>query len=583
MYLKPQTVRKPNGKCYTYYRLVESYRDNGQVRHRVLCELGRLQPEEARRLSRSFARAAGHNELVDPSREDLEIGGMRYFGAPLLVERIVALLRLDEWVEQALKKRRIKFDVMGIVKVMLCAHLFKSHSRAEWAVWEWQQKLFGIGHRFPDSKYPHFLRALSRLASVKDHVEQLLYPYLLTLFDLEVDLVFYDLTSTYVEGRADWSQLLKRGYSRDKRPGCKQVVVGLVVTREGFPVTFRVFEGNTLDFQTLRQMRADLQKRFSIARCIWVSDAGLLTKENRTLWERAGDEYVFAAGGGSGANKEIQKALTDTRSRTCHEVEGLGLWEVKLPDPPDGRRAIVVESDGRREKNAAIFERRLHRVREGFEALGGQVRAGRLTEAEDIRLKAEKVLHRCRVKKYFSYEYDAGVFRWEEDRKAVNVRKKEGGKYALLTNTALAPEEVVKAYRTLLVAEDCFRVLKDELDCRPLWHKSDANISGHVLLAVWSLLLYRTLEAQLQAKHVKLPTSRALEVVKEVKAVEVAVREGQPIWKLMKVPSDARQVFRALGLPDLKTVFKEWEQGAPAFHYERRCVREKALEALHDG
>ena len=125
------------------------------------------------------------------------------------------LLHLSRWVEQAVQTKRLSFSVVDALKVMLCAHLFKSNSRAELAVWDWQQKLFWHPHRVEDLEYQHLLRSLSVLTSIKDEIESKLFLHLGDLFDYNVDLVFYDLTSSYVEGVADWSELLKRGYSEE--------------------------------------------------------------------------------------------------------------------------------------------------------------------------------------------------------------------------------------------------------------------------------------------------------------------------------------------------------------------------------
>ena len=209
MFLKTQTIKKPNGKSYTYYRLAESYRQNGQVKHRILAELGSLNGEQLKYLTQRFARLSGIELSED--LDELEVNGLRYFGAPLLVEHLMDLLHLTSWVREAAQVQRVTFDVVGALKVMLCAHLFKSGSRAEYAVWDWQQKLFWYPHRVEDLEYQHLLRALSALVKMKPQIEKNLFFHLGELFDLNVDLVFYDLTSSYVEGHADWSTLFKRG------------------------------------------------------------------------------------------------------------------------------------------------------------------------------------------------------------------------------------------------------------------------------------------------------------------------------------------------------------------------------------
>jgi transposase len=578
MHLKTQTIKKANGRCYTYYRLAESYREDGKVKHRILAELGALKPEEVAYLARRFAGIAGIE--LDANLEELEVEGLNYFGPPVLVEHLMEVLHLSRWVEQAHQSRRMKFSVVDALKVMLCAHLFKSGSRAELAVWDWQQKLFWHPHRVADLEYHHLLRSLSVLTSIKDEIERKLFLHLGELFDYTVDLVFYDLTSSYVEGVADWSELLQRGYSRDKRGDCKQIVIGLVVTEGGFPVTFRVFEGNRLDQKTLQEMVQDLQERFSIRRCIWVSDAGLLTEANVKLLQESPYEYILGMGGAEN-RKALKEAIGKARALPQREFKDSRFWEVELEEADSGgdesrasRRIVVVESDGRQKKTAAIFERRLEKVRQAFRDLERQVQKGKYVSRETIREQAVKALHQSRVKKYFSFTAEQGQFRWTEDEQAVRERKADAGKYGLLTRSQLKPEEVLSAYRTLLVVEDAFRVLKDVLDMRPLWHKCDDNLEGHVLLAVWSYLLYKTLETLMEKHGLEFPAPRALQAIKEVRTVQVAIRE-QAIWKLMKVPAEAQQAFDAVGIKNLKGRFHQWAAGAPAYDYQPRFVNRR--------
>ena len=573
MYLREHRVRKPGGGHYTYYRLVESYREGDKVKQRVVAHLGALSQAEKEYLARRFAELAGI-ELSDDLAE-LEVAGCRYFGAPLLVEHLLEVLGLERWVSEAVACRRLEFSVADALKVMVCAHLFKSGSRAEWAVWEWQQKLFWYPHRVANLEYQRLLRSLAVLEGLREGIERKLYLRLRDLFDVKLDVAFYDLTSSYVEGGAEWSEKLRHGYSRDKRGDCKQVVIGVVVTGEGFPITFRVFEGNRLDKETLDEMVKELSGRFSVRRCIWVSDAGLLTERNVELLRSSGYEYIFGLGG-SDVRVLLREAIGRAKELEQREFGETKFWEMASGERA-GERVILVESEGRRQKTAAILERRLERVREGLRRLQEQVKKGRYVEVDDIRVEAEKVLHGSRVRKYFSYKASRGRFSWREDKEAVQRRKAEAGKYGILTNACLDGRAVLEAYRTLVKVEDVFLVLKDVLELRPFWHKCDENIEGHILLALWSYLVYKTLEQMLERAGVKLPAERALEAVKEVRAIEVAVRE-RAVWKLMRVPPAAKRVFEAVGIRNLKSQFNEWAKEAPRYEYHPRCVR-KVLAA----
>lgn len=561
MFVKRQTVRATNGRSYTYYRLVQSYRDNGKVKHRVLGELGPISPDEAAKLARCFARIAGDPLLT---LGEVEVHGMRFFGAPLLVDHIIQTLGLDECLRKAVHGRKLGIDVVAVLKLLVCAHLFKSGSRSELAVWDWQQRLCWFEHPHPDLGYHELLRALDVFVAAKDEVERQLFFRVVDLFSVNVDLVFYDLTSTYVEGLATGSERLQRGYSRDGRPDCKQIVIGLVVTREGFPVTCRVFDGNTVDKKTLQEMVSDLRGRFQVQRCIWVSDTGLLSESNRKLLEESGYEYIL--GTGNGSRKEVQDAVIQTRRQPDAQVKDVRLWNTTVGER---ERVVIVESEQRREKTAAILERRLQKVREGFRALQKHIAKGQCVQEGDIRVAAEKVLHNSGVSKYFSYEVGAGRLHWQEDEQAVAARKQDAGKYGLVTTTDLAVAEVLGAYRTLLAAEDAFRVLKDELDLRPLWHHSDAHIEGHVLVAMWSYLVHKSVETYLERAGIELSAARALAAVGAVQGVEIAGRE-KTMWRLMDVDDEAERVFRAVGIENVKKRFEQWAAGAPAYRYEPR-------------
>ena len=286
--------------------MVQSVREGKKVNKKVLANFGALSKSDVEKLAKRFAQIAGLS-VDDESETDSEIVGFKYFGIPVFVQEFMKILRLDEFFDSASSDMRIKFDLVAAFEVMLAAHLFKSGSRAELSVWDWQQKLFWHPHVTEDLDYQHLLRALPILAGLQRPLEEHLHGILVDLFSINVDLVFYDLTSSYVEGHGNWSELLNRGYSRDKRFDCKQIVIGLVVTREGLPVSWRVFEGNRLDLKTLDEMVDDLKNRFHVQRCIWVSDAGLLSKENLNVLRQSGYDYILGAG--SGTYREVKKAL----------------------------------------------------------------------------------------------------------------------------------------------------------------------------------------------------------------------------------------------------------------------------------
>ena len=570
MFIREQKIRKPNGKNYSYYSLVESVREGKKVNKRVLANFGALSKSDVEKLAKRFAQLAGLS-IDEESEKNSEIVGFKYFGIPIVIQQFMKVLDLEAFFSSANRGRKIKFDLVAAFKVMLAAHLFKSGSRAELSVWDWQQKLFWHPHLTEDLEYQHLLRSLSVFVDLQQDLEEHLHGRLVDLFSINVDLVFYDLTSSYVEGHGNWSELLYRGYSRDKRFDCKQIVIGLVVTREGFPVSWRVFEGNRLDLKTLGEMVNDLKRRFQVQRCIWVSDAGLLSKENLTVLRQSGYDYILGAG--SGTYKEVKKVLkkSDLRFETkagmkvCDEPLNLELTENETVHC----RAILIDSEGRREKTAAILSRRLEVVRDGFNDLKKSVANGYYKTREEIVVAAEKVLHNSRVSKYFSYTASDYSFDFQEKHDQVQLQKDRAGRYALLTESDLETEDLINGYKTLLAVEDAFRIMKNDLDLRPLWHKCDDNLKGHVLLCVCSYLFFKMLDIYLLKASVPTTPERALQTIKDIRAVGIEKDDAHQ-WKLMKLSKDTRRLLEVVGITEYQKTFKKWAANAPPYCYEQR-------------
>jgi transposase len=570
MFIREQKIRKPNGKSYSYYSLVESVRKGKQVHKRVLANFGALSQSDVEKVAQRFAQLAGFT-VEEENEKDSEIVGFKYFGIPIFIQQFMKILHLEEFFSSASCNKKIKFDLVAAFKVMLAAHLFKSGSRAELSVWDWQQKLFWHPHITKNLEYQHLLRSLPILVGLQQALEEHLHGRLVDLFSINVDLVFYDLTSSYVEGHGNWSEILYRGYSRDKRFDCKQIVIGLVVTREGFPVSWRVFEGNRLDQKTLEEMVSDLKDRFQVQRCIWVSDAGLLSKENLTVLRHSGYDYILGAG--SGTYREVKKVLKkpDLRFETmadmkvCDEKITLELEK----DEEVRCRAVLINSEGRRLKTAAILERRLQGVRDGFNNLKKSVASGYYKTQEEIKVAAEKVLHNSRVKKYFNYTAEENRFDYQEKVDQVQTQKDHAGRYALLTESDLELTDVINGYKTLLAVEDAFRVMKNDLDLRPLWHKCDDNLKGHVLLCVCSYLFFKMLDIYLLKAALPTTSQRALQAIKEIRTVGIEKNDGHE-WRLMKVSDDTRKILEGIGVSEFQKTFKSWADNAPPYCYEQR-------------
>jgi transposase len=540
MYVKRHQVRRGD-KVYTYYRLCRTERRDGQPYPVVVANLGALSDDEAARLIDSLQRAVG---LPAVALDDAAAGPWRQFGGPLLVERLLALADLPRLCGHW-RHRRHAQDIARTVQVLLTAQLLEPGSDLN--THRFQERL--AGERIP---YHHFLRALDVVAAQAEELQQGLLQRVQTLFDQELDLVFYDLTSSYFEGDGP-ADLAKRGYSRDHRGDCVQCVLGLVVTREGFPVAWEVHEGNTVDCKTLPGLVEKLTQRFRIGRCVVVADSGLLSRENIASLDQAGLPYVLGMRAKSSAVGQQLMAATRDREPDGEVDNGVRFWHL----PADqGLRHVVLWSQGREKKTRRILERKQREAGPKLDQLRRDVAAGKVKSTATMERRASKIVTAAQVGKYVSWEAAPGAFTWQWREDVVEAAEVDAGKYVLQTNVAeLTAQQIVETYHQLATVEEAFRMLKSTLRLRPIFHRKRSRVTGHIGVCVLALFLLNVLRQALRQAKLEVSVSEAIRACREVLAVPVEV-VGREVWPTPHVPELARAVFAAVGISDVRAEFR---------------------------
>ena len=365
MFLKP-CYRTKNGKRHAYWALVESYRTSRGPRHRVVAYLGQVDPP--RRCG--VKRAAGQTDvpsLFDPDdAEYAEVDVKRVrvercldFGGPWLGWQILQKLDLPDFLDEIMPtgREQVPWPMMAAVLVLcqpssdlhIAEHLYKHTAIAD---------LLGVpvGKINDDRLY----RALDRILEHKDALQIFLKNRLGSLFDLEYDLLLYDVTSTYFEGLANGNPKAQRGYSRDKRGDCKQVCIGLVVTKEGLPLGYEVFAGNRSDVTTVEEIVETMEDRYGRADRIWAMDRGMVSEDNMEFLREEGRRYIV--GTPKGMLRQFERELLAEDWASIRD----GL-EVKLCPSPEGDETFILcRSADRREKEKAMHERFARRIEEGL-------------------------------------------------------------------------------------------------------------------------------------------------------------------------------------------------------------------------
>ncbi len=507
MYLRHTTLTK-NGKTHTYWRLVRSVRVGAKVRQETVAQLGELDARgriAARHLASSLVgleRQPGlfDDEIptepitVDHRRLRLERG--RRFGDVWLAWRLWQALGLDHWLADRLPRGRedVPWDVMATVLVIarLCEPSSELHIAEDWYRRTALEDLLGL----PAAKVndDRLYRALDHLLPHKDALEQHLKERLGTLFQLEYDLLLYDVASTYFEGQANGNALAARGYSRDHRPDCKQVCIGLVVSREGFPLGYEVFAGNRRDSTTLQEVVKRMEERYGREGRIWAVDRGMIDASNLKWLKERGSRYIVGTPKG-----ELKRFERELLKGTWREIrEGLEVRTVSGED--DSETFILCRSADRAAKERAMRERFEGRIEKGLEAIVRRCERNRCDLGVIERRIGRLLGKNTRAARLFSVKVGRDpsgrvVVTWSRNASAIESAKRREGAYLLRSNiTDWTAEDLWKSYMQLTEAEAAFRIEKDELRLRPIWHQIAERVQAHILVCFLAYVLRKTLE-----------------------------------------------------------------------------------------
>jgi hypothetical protein len=537
--------RKQAGKLYKYLQLVEAYREDGRSRQRVLYSFGNVEAlrdeGQLARLIQSLERASG--ETPKPGLEALQTGRVLEYGGVRVAQALWEQFGLTKLLGKLLHGRRLQFDPVAAIATMVFNRLLAPKS--ELGISHWRDRLWWPDFAAAPLELQHFYRGLDALLEIKEPLEQELFARLKDLFNLEVDVVFYDLTSSYFEGQGP--PIASYGYSRDKRPDRKQVLLALACERHGFPIAHEVLAGNTADVNTVKGMIAALQRRFDLRRVIFVADSGMVSKANLEALTEADYEYLVALRRNRVADAE-RHAPADLSEYEPgpHKV----LFHVGEADE-SGARYVCCWSAGRAEEERQIRQARIDKGRQALDKLAAQVAEGRLKREQKILTRVTAKLRAARAGKYFNCDIADGRLEFALNEEQIAKEQRLEGRYFLLTNAeALSPSDAVEAYFTLQEVERAFREMKDFLQLRPIFHWTDDRVRAHIFVCVLAYLLERSLSHRLRQAGSALSPREALDWATRIHAVESTIGE-HTIWTLSRPAPPASQVLGAVGVSKL--------------------------------
>ena len=553
MFVRP-CYRFKDGKRHAYWSLVESYRTERGPRQRVVAYLGRLDEEGRLGVQEAvtpkernndhqqhlpFADdAAPHPEPdVQPRWVTVNASAVRVencvqFGGPWLALRLIKKLGLDEFLHKHLSGGRAHVSWSSMALILVICRLCKPSS-----------ELYIAEHFYRETALPQLLgvpvarinetrlyRALDELLPHKEELEVFLKNRLGELFDLEYDLLLYDVTSTYFEGQAKGNPKAQFGYSRDKRSDCRQVCIALVVSRCGMPIGYEVFDGNRTDSTTVETIVTTMESRYGKANRVWAMDRGMLSKANIKFLQEGGRRYVI--GTPKSMLKQFERELLD--ESWDHVREGV---EVKLCKSPDGDKEtfILCRSRDRLEKEKAIFARFESRIEEGLK----KIQASCEKKKQSAVKIAERVGRLKGANSRAARLFDVKVEEDQEGRAKLTWNKKESyrkwaaltdGCYILRSNiTDWSSEELWRAYIQLTEAELAFRIQKSDLRIRPVWHQKEDRVLAHILICFLAYVIWKTLAQMCRAAGLGNEPRRLFDELGELRMMDVVLPTSEGI------------------------------------------------------
>jgi transposase len=520
MFVRRKTVHSA-GRSYEYLQIVETFRDNGRVRQRVVGNLGRLDEllasGDLERVINQLARCCPSVRLLQAEADgSLEVVSDKVWGPILVFDRLWEELGLKSLLRDLARRRRFDFDFERMVFAETVQRLLEPGSDLRGS--KWIRTVFEP--TFDSLRLSHFYRVQSLLWKKKDEIERTLFARGLELFNQELDLVFFDTTSTYFEGLSleGWA---KRGHSKDHRPDHLQLVIGVVMRRDGLPICCEIWPGNTTDVTTLVPVVNTLKKRFQIKKVVVVCDRGMVSKKNLEAMEQA--KYQYIVGMKMRNLVEVRDEVLARAGRYKEVSDKLQVKEVWVED----RRYVICFNPEEAKKDQHDREAILDKIEKKLTSGG-----------------VKKLIANRGYKRFLKVTQGSASI----DPTRVKADERYDGKYVLRTTTDLPAAEVAEAYKELTWIERLWRELKDVVELRPIyhWRKKD-NVRGHIFVCFLALYLAALLRRKLSDANLKLPWDEVIRDLSSVRAVTVNL--GGELY-LMRTPlvGHAGKVFAAIGI-----------------------------------
>jgi len=521
MFLRCLAFSRKDGSQRKYLQIVQTYRESGRVRQKIIANLGRLDELIAsgtlEKLSDALSRYVEKKELLCKAEELMATSALSFGPVPIFTS-LWKKLGLPEAIATATKRETATYDPAPVIFRMVLGRLLDPSSKLSthrWAETIWWDDGAVV-------KLEHYYRSLGILARSIKKIEEHLYYRERDLFTPAPDLLFFDTTSTYFTGAGPMTDLARHGFSKDNHPENKQVMVGVVMTREGTPLAHHVFPGNTPDAAAFSEVIEELSTRFGIKRVIVVGDRGMFNAKVIARIEELKLEYI--AGVKMRQDWDVKEIVLENKAPFETVTENLKVKLVELGE----ERYIVCLNEEEAKRDQAVREEIVSDLR------------------EKIAKGPKKMIGNTGYRRYLSVDRDAVQI----DEKKIASEKKFDGIYVLRTNTDLSAKDAALAYKGLWKVERAFREIKSTFEIRPVYLSREDRIKGHIAVCFLAFCLQvaflRIVRAEEKLKE--LPARSMLQDLSEVRMVHLKAGDAEYRIRTELSPA-ANAIFQAAEVP----------------------------------
>lgn len=550
------TPRKKGDKTYYYAELVESYRENGKTKHKRLLYFGSVDKQTAERLKIAFSKDFDSFTNIDK----VDFNQSVPYGHFYLLEAINKQIKLFDSLEASFESSDPHITVSTAIEYIK-ALVFQR-------VWQPNSKL-ALKEEYPYTALPHFVkiksldlqtlyRSLEVLEENFSKAEEHLYHSAVKHYQQNNKELFYDITSSYFEGHK--CIIAKYGYSRDHRKDREQIVIGLVTTADGFPIKCNIYSGNTADKSTVTEVISDLKQRYPIEEIVFVGDRGMLTENNIETIKELNQKYVMAIPRAWTKKYLKDESIDENKMR---KVEG-NLY-AKFLSEEDGQRFLLCLNTQKREDDRNYRLQCIKSIEKELDQLNGSLGKNKHIKTRDEAMKrAGAISKRNPAGKYFIIETVDNrkaplgfSLKYSLKTEKVASDEKLDGTFVIQTNEdQYNDEKLIKVYKNLNKVETAFRVIKQDLDIRPMFHWKEERVKGHVYVCVLALFILQAIDYIASQSSLNQSARTIIQKLARIHLLEIKLPNGKIKYSITSIDNEQKEILKAykinkLEIPDV--------------------------------